>query len=136
MRAGGKHNDLDDVGKDVYHHTFFEMLGNWSFGDYFKKEVIAWAWDYFINVIGIDKDRVYVTYFGGDEESGLEPDLECKQLWIDQVILNVTPFCKVLALISSIQGVPESHVLPGNMKDNFWEMGETGPCGPCSEMHL
>ena len=118
IRASGKHNDLEDVGVDTYHHTFFEMLGNWSFGDYFKEDTIVWAWKLLTEVYGLPKERLWVTVFEGDEADGLGPDLDAERIWRERT--DIDP----------------SRILRAGKEDNFWEMGDTGPCGPCSEIHI
>ena len=116
LRVSGKHNDLEEVGHDTYHHTMFEMLGNWSFGDYFKEDAIAFAWEFLTGVMGLDKNRLYATVFEGSKEDGLEGDAEARKIWMNYL--------------------SEDRILFGNKKDNFWEMGDMGPCGPCSEIHI
>lgn len=116
LRVSGKHNDLEDVGFDGTHHTMFEMLGNWSFGDYFKKEAIDWSWEFLTKICHIPSDRLYATVFGGDEKEGLDKDNESLELWLNHL--------------------PKDRIVYGNKKDNFWEMGDTGPCGPCTEIHV
>ena len=116
LRVSGKHNDLEEVGVDTYHHTLFEMLGNWSFGDYFKEEAIAWAWEFLTEVLKVDQERLYATVFEGDQSDGTEKDTEALEFWK--------------------KWLPEERILFGNKKDNFWEMGDTGPCGPCTEIHI
>lgn len=116
LRVSGKHNDLEEVGHDTYHHTMFEMLGNWSFGDYFKESAIAYAWEFLTEVMKLDKERLYATVFEGSKEDGLDEDCVARKIWLDYL--------------------PEDRILLGNKKDNFWEMGDMGPCGPCSEIHI
>ena len=116
LRVSGKHNDLEEVGIDTYHHTMFEMLGNWSFGDYFKKEAISWAWELLTEIYNIDKDSLYITIFEGSKKDGTSKDIDAYNIWKEII--------------------DEDKIILGNKKDNFWEMGEHGPCGPCSEIHV